>query len=88
MDVSFAFANAIINSAGIRQAPVGAAVNSQGRKPLDLGNRNTKAPEGRQTHPQTVSPFQGSGIRRVIIQGLAPLAIHCRPSGAKDILIK
>jgi hypothetical protein len=38
------------NIACSRIAPAGAAVNSQGRKPLDFGKENTKALEGRQTN--------------------------------------
>src|SRR5881397_1692828 len=65
-------------------SPGGAAVDSQGRQPLVGAVEQTiEAPEGRQI--RRVAP---PGLKTISlvpgIQGLTPLAIDCRPSGAND----
>jgi hypothetical protein len=61
------------------EAPARAAVNSQGRKPLDQGNRTRKALEGRETERRRVSPLQGFTLARDSHQGDQPLTVGARP---------
>ena len=67
-------------------APEGRRYIAMGREPLD-GKRNVETPSpGRGDSPaeNALSPLPGLGRRGMIaFQGLTPLAIHCRPSGAK-----
>jgi mono/diheme cytochrome c family protein len=70
-------------------SPGGAKVNSQGRKPLESQRtRIHLAPEGRHA-PSARGCFAPPGLELGIgqtSQGLTPLAIYCRPSGAKEPL--
>src|SRR5687767_9226963 len=59
-------------------SPGGAAVVSQRRQPLGPPRESSGAPEGRQSLP----PLRGSQPFLLFLQGLSPLANHCRPSGA------
>src|SRR5947209_4255070 len=80
-------------------SPGGAAVNSQGRKPLEGGSkpRAGAGPIGRFMSPagaaeppdrrgSTAPPgLNALGARHTPpLQGLTPLAIDCRPSGAQN----
>src|SRR5205823_7670573 len=63
-------------------SPGGASVGSQGWSAAQtLGHGPTSSPalEGR----QSLSPLRGSGPGAAGVQGLAPLATDCRPSGAE-----
>ena len=62
-------------------SPGGAAVNSQGRQPLGRTERWFFL-----FSPGGAADWRPSGAKRQNSrhQGLAPLAINCRPSGAKD----
>ena len=61
-----------------------AAVNSQGRKPLDAMQSHFMSPEGATValNPALLSPLRGFRDVGATFQGLTPLAIDCRPFGA------
>ncbi len=65
-----------------------APVNSQGRKPLDLSTIQHKAPKGRHELRRRVSPLRGLRSTTTLFQGLAPLAIDCRPFRAAEMLVR
>ena len=54
-------------------------MNSQGRKPLDNDATYARALEGRNCLRVRLSPLRGFGVPVSEVQGLAPLAIDCRP---------
>lgn len=55
-------------------------MNSQGRQPLELQQTHARALQGRNILSVILSPLRGLNILILILQGLAPLAIDCRPS--------
>ena len=56
-----------------------AAVNSQGRKPLEFPKKSREALDGRN---ETVPPFQGFRFVDVHTRGLRPWLLTCAPAGA------
>jgi len=67
------------------RSPNGATGNSQGRKPLESGTPGKEPCKGGTERKDFgVPPLQGSTPELLDYQGLAPLAISCRPVGAQE----
>jgi hypothetical protein len=60
-------------------APVGAAVNSQGRKPLESGETTPKPRRGDTLFDEKFRPSRALADFHCRSEGLAPLAINFRP---------
>src|SRR5665213_2068757 len=69
-----------------RAAPVGAAVNSPGASAPGNPAARESPVKGDTFRTSICRPIRGYRFRNFDIQGLAPLAIHCRPSRALSLV--